>query len=158
MNHVCQISRVRDPNLQSQRFELEIQITRVRDSSFITRFVFNLQSQRFKPPESEIQISRVRDSSWRLKSPESEIQISRARDSNKYNPVSTTTCTTTEAKNNNNILLVVLSLLQTCYIQQVLCCFYMFFIAITGNVFVSIGVNVTMVIFSTYLNTTWTIT
>ena len=73
-----QISRVRDSNPQGQRFELEIQISRVRGSSFITRFVFNLQGQRFKSPESEIRISRVRDSnlqSQRFKSPGPEIQI-----------------------------------------------------------------------------------
>ena len=38
------------------------------------------------------------------------------------------------------------------------CFFYVFFIAIADNVFVCIDIKNAMVIFSTYFNTTWTIT
>ena len=143
--------RIRDPNLKSQRFKLycmcclqsqgsEIQTSRVRDS--------NLKGQRFKSQGPEIQISRVRDSNPKgqgFKSLGSETQVS-------TQPVSTT-----EAK--TKTLSLLLSTFYRMFRSRYFCCFYRsFFIAITDDVFVSTDINITMITFSTYLNTTWTIT
>ena len=53
-----------------------------------------------------------------------------------------------------NIVIIMTYLLQNVS-QQALVYVYVLFFAIAGNVFMCIGINITMVTFSTHFNTTW---
>ena len=146
--------RIGDSNLKGQGFKFyytfslqsqgsEIHTSRVGDS--------NLKGQRFISQELEIQIPRVRDSSLksqRFISQGSEIHISRVWDSNKYNMLA-------PPRQTKEIYILIITYML--HIVGIPFYFYLFFfIAITGNMFMCIDINITVVIFSTYLNTTWT--